>query len=69
MRQVTQYQCEICGTMYNDVDKCEACENGHVAVNQVQSYRYIPINQGANSKYPVSVTILMEDGTTATFKR
>ena len=69
MRQVTQYQCEICGTMYNDTEMCEVCEASHVGVDSVQSYRYIPVNQGANSKYPVSVTIQMEDGTTATFKR
>lgn len=69
MRQVTQYQCEICGTMYDAPEKCEACEASHVAVENVQSYRYIPVNQGTNSKYPVSVTILMEDGTVGVYKR
>lgn len=69
MRQLTQYQCEVCGTMYGEVEKCEACENSHVAVDHIQSYRYIPVNQGANSKYPVSVSLLMEDGTIGVYKR
>ena len=31
MKVETKYVCEICGAMYNNKDKCEACERGHFA--------------------------------------
>ena len=29
MKKVTQYKCELCGTLYADQTDCEACEKQH----------------------------------------
>lgn len=29
MKPITQYKCEVCGTLYNSEEKCLECENQH----------------------------------------
>ena len=69
MKELTQYQCEICGTLYADATHCQECEDAHVEVSSLYGYRYVPVNQGPNSKYPVSITVQMRDGSLIVYKR
>lgn len=71
MIQVTLYQCEVCGTSYDNAAKCMECENFHVPVvnDQPPFYKYYPKEMGPESKYPYAVTVKMDDGETLTFKR
>lgn len=71
MIQVITYQCEVCGTLYDDREKCGECEICHVPVinDQPPFYKYYPKEMGPESKYPYAVIVKMDDGETLTFKR
>ena len=69
MIEVTKYQCEICGAMFDESAPCEECEESHVSVDSVLKYLYYPKSTGPESNYPYSVVIKMADGKELTFKR
>lgn len=69
MKELTQYQCEICHTIYNTQEACGECEASHVGVYGIDALRYLPVNQSNHSAYPHVVTLLMHDGTRVTYKR
>ena len=71
MIEVTQYQCEVCGTFYKDAKKCMECESFHIPVlsDQMPRYKYHAKEMGPESKYPHAVVLKMADNTTLTFKR
>ena len=69
MIELTRYQCEICGTLYDDAKSCHECEEFHVAIGGVLQYKYYPKDVGPESKYPYAVTVKMDDDTLLTFKR
>ena len=68
MREVKHYICEICGTEYKDIKKCERCERSHRVPKAITKMRYLPITQD-DKGYPVTVDIVFEDGTTRIYKR
>lgn len=35
MKKVTQYKCEICGTLYAQESDCKACEKQHIQEGRV----------------------------------
>lgn len=69
MKEITQYQCECCGTCYKDAGACQVCENSHVRVDSVLQYKYNSRGMGPESKYPHAIIVRMEDGKDLTFKR
>ena len=69
MKEVTQYQCEICNTFYNDAVKCQECESSHCLVDHIAQYKYNPKGMGPESKYPHALVVIMENGQQLTFKR
>lgn len=69
MKEITQYQCETCGTIYNNEDTCAECENFHIAVESVAQYKYNPKEMGPESRYPYAVVIKMDNGQELIFKR
>lgn len=69
MIEVTQYKCEICGTIYDNAETCEKCEAYHTDVNKVSEYKYHPRGVGPEAKYPYAVVLKMDDNTLLTFKR
>lgn len=69
MKELTQYQCEVCGTLYADQTKCEECEAFHESVIGVERYNYHAMGMGPESKYPYTVVLRMADGKLLTFKR
>ena len=68
MNEVTKYQCEICGKLYDTSAKCEECENYHKSVNSV-TYQYTPKDVGLESLYPHTAILTMSDGKKITMKR
>ena len=69
MIQITKYQCETCGTCYDEAVECQACEAFHVSVNSVLKYQYSPKGMGPESKYPHAVIVKMNDNEDLIFKR
>lgn len=56
MKELKLYQCEICGTNYNDKKKATDCEKSHKPWAYIIDNRY-----KANSKYPETFTIVFAD--------
>lgn len=68
MKKVEHYICEICGTEYNEKEKCKLCEYGHHRPKGIDGAQWYPIGQDG-SGYPARVHILMDNGETITYKR
>lgn len=69
MKEVTQYECGHCGTLYDDADTCKECEEYHIPVKQVIKYAYYPKDTGPEAKYPYAVSVVMNDGKNLIFTR
>ncbi|MCM1059815.1 MAG: hypothetical protein NC452_05935 [Eubacterium sp.] len=67
MKELKQFQCEICNTVYKSKDLCESCERFHCKPKQITKANF---NAGQNGslKYPQRILIEMEDGKTATYE-
>ena len=65
MKKLELYQCEICGIQYKSKSECQTCEKSHVKPVQIIGTRFVK----QNGAYPVSITVKMEDGKNATYKR
>lgn len=61
MTEITKYRCDICGAVYDDETKCEACEEFHVSPSSVYGVAYKPIDE-TNIPYPAFVRFTMDDG-------
>lgn len=68
MKKLEQYQCEVCGTVYNNRAAADLCEKNHKTVTGIVGTRHQP--RGVNMKgYPLSIDVKMSDGTIITYKR
>lgn len=47
MKKVEHYICEICGTEYNEKEKCKLCEYGHHRPKGIDGAQWYPIGQAA----------------------
>ena len=68
MKEVKHYPCDICGTEYNDKEKCKRCEKSHCTPKEIVKARYTGFCYNAKG-YPVSITVKMEDGKEVIYKR
>ncbi len=68
MKEFTQYQCELCKTMYNDAATATRCEKSHVPVSGIAVAKYRSMGTGTTT-YPYSIVVTMEDGEQLEFKR
>lgn len=69
MIEVTKYQCEKCGAMFDTPFECDVCEAFHLDVAGQPKYLYDPKSIGPEGRYPHSVIITMDDGKEFIFKR
>lgn len=70
MKSITLYQCEICGTQYKFSADAEKCEKFHIKPRRTVSFlKYQPYNVQGASKYPIKVTVTMDDGTPVEYRR
>lgn len=59
MKKVTQYKCEICGTLYSEETVCTECESQHkIPVSIVKAHHRA---KGIKPKYPQFITIKFND--------
>ena len=67
MKTITQYKCGVCGTVYAEKRKCEACESGHKKPVKIiaRQYQAIGIN---GSGFPDKITVATKDGKEAMYK-
>lgn len=67
MKALSQFQCEICNTIYKSESECRNCERCHqlptkIVNSKINSYK----NDG---KYPNYIDVEMADGKTIRYKR
>ena len=68
MKTLNLYQCEFCGTRFNKSFLCANCENSHKKPIGVEAVKYVAIGDD-NTGMPVTVKVMMHDGSSATYKR
>lgn len=67
MKEVKQYICEICGTVYAEKESCKACETNHRHPIRIASAHYLAC-RNLKSGYPLKLEIGFSDGSTKTYK-
>lgn len=68
MRKVEFYVCDICGSQYSSKAECEFCEKDHKSPVKIVLSKYVKTPEN-RSGYPVSVTVLFDNGATVIYKR
>ena len=68
MKEVKHYICELCNTEYNEKSKAQSCEKSHIETLAIERCKYLPMHIN-NSAYPQSISVIMADGKTVTYKR
>lgn len=67
MKEIKQYKCELCGTLYAEKSECEACEKQHVSPKRIKVAQFKP--RKVCAKYPPRIVIEFEDGTVCNYER
>lgn len=68
MKEIMQYKCERCGTLYEDKDRALKCEKGHKLATKIVSVNYMR-HIYDNTGYPNKILVEFDDGTTKEYKR
>ena len=66
MKELKLYQCEICGTQYNNRKFTEECEAYHKIPKEVAAIKYRSLKGGG--EYPDYVNITFKDGSVRRYK-
>ena len=64
MKELNQYQCEICGIVYRDRLAAEKCESAHVLPQKITEHKFYK-----ERKYPEYIMIEFEDGSVGRYQR
>ena len=67
MKEVKQYKCEYCGTLYSDKNECAACEKQHVVPREIVIVHHRP--KGVCAAYPPRIDVAFSDGTIQHYER
>ena len=68
VKKVTQYKCEICGTLYADESECAKCESQHKIPSSI--VRVDHRGKGiCNGGYPPYILVSFRDGSERKYKR
>ena len=67
MTELSNFRCDICGTVYADADQCKLCESYHKKLTQIKYLRYLPVVKSDNP-YPEYIYLEAEDGRTAVYQ-
>ena len=59
MKELNQYQCEVCKTMYADPQVAIRCERSHILPKKISNYKY---DSYANKRFPEYITVTFVDG-------
>ena len=66
MKEIKQYKCEHCGTIYADKDRALECEKGHKSATKIVSVHYATYIH--NTSYPDKILVEFDDGTTKEYR-
>lgn len=66
MIELSQYQCEICKTVYKNKEECQECESHHTKIVDVIPTKYHPYKR--RIAYPINVNIVFDDGETVEYR-
>ncbi len=62
MKEVSKYQCERCGAVFDSEEGARECEQVHLKPKSAKGYRY-----RALKKYPDAIRLTFEDGSVADY--
>lgn len=68
MKALKFYQCETCGTMFNEEEKAKKCEQTHKKRIKIVSAKYRPYTS-EKSGIPDIIIAKFEDGSEVKYKR
>lgn len=69
MKELRLFQCEVCGTIYNNETERSACENFHVQPANIASCFFKSKNNcGAQYPYPYEIKCTMDNGEIVTYE-
>lgn len=60
MKEITKYECEVCGTNYQTPEEAQECEDSHPKIKKVE-YKYGQSFTSTNT-YPHGIIVDFEDG-------
>jgi hypothetical protein len=66
LKEITKYECEVCGTNYKTPEEAQECEDSHPKVKEVR-YKYGSIYEMLNA-YPHGIEVEFENGTTVFYR-
>ena len=67
MKSVTQYKCDVCGTLYADKGACADCEKQHRIPAEI--VRADHRAKGVYACYPPHIIVRFDDGSERKYKR
>lgn len=68
MKKFSLYQCEICGTRYDNEETCVRCESRHIFPVGLSEVRYTGIKKDSTG-YPEAICVRMSDGNFVVYKK
>lgn len=68
MKEVTLYECEVCGTQYSSSKMAKECEKTHKAIQEIESVKYRSMVANPDG-YPDKITVVFSDNKRVTYHR
>lgn len=68
MKEITTFQCEICGTQFKSKQVAEECENAHKKIKKVTAIKYRPYTS-AKDGIPDWINVEFDNGKTIRYTR
>lgn len=67
MKELQQFQCEICNTVYKSKTECIDCEKSHSTPVKFANMKYSSYK--SDGSYPLYIEIVMSDGKVIRYKK
>ena len=67
MKTLSQFQCEICNTVYKSESECRNCESCHQLPAKIVNSKFNPYK--SDGQYPNYIEVEMADGKIIRYKR
>jgi len=61
LKEITRYECEVCGLYHNTPEEAQKCEGSHPKIEKTE-YKY-PLWDFGEATYPHAVEVSFADGT------
>lgn len=67
MKTLSQFQCEVCNTVYKSQSECQNCESCHQRPTKITNSKFNSYK--SDGQYPNYIDVEMADGKTIKYKR